>query len=118
MKPYHLDQIKKYTKRPGFSGGFVHGDSLSLTHWTLEKGAVLAWHSHPHEQMSFVVSGKMQFDRTGQEALIVEAGDFVVFSPNEPHGGLVLEESVVIDAFSPVREDFKKEMEDQERARS
>lgn len=111
MKPYQLDRIKKYTKRPGFTGSFVHGDSLSLTHWVLEKGAVLAPHAHPHEQISFVISGRMQFDREGQEPLVVEPGDFVVFPSNETHGGLVLEAAVVVDAFSPVREDFKKEME-------
>ena len=53
----------------------------------------------------------MQIDREGQEPLVVEPGDFVVFPSNETHGGLVLEAAVVVDAFSPVREDFKKEME-------
>lgn len=111
MKPYQLDQIKKYTKRPGMTGSFVHGDSLSLTHWAMEKGAMLPLHTHPHEQITFLVSGRLQFDRGGLEPLIVESGSFVVFSPGEPHGGIALEDSVAIDAFSPVREDFKREME-------
>lgn len=111
MKPYQLDQIKKFTKRPGLTGSFVHGDSLTLTHWILEEGAVLEKHAHPHEQVSFVISGKMQFDRQEQEPLIVEPNNFVVFSSNEPHGGRALEKSIVVDAFSPVREDFKAQME-------
>jgi len=111
MKTYQLDLIKKYTDRPGFLGSFVHGDSLSLTHWVLEKGAVLVEHSHPHEQISFVISGKMQFNRPDGEPFTVEPGGFAVFPSNEPHSGLVLEESVMVDAFTPVREDFKKAME-------
>lgn len=112
MKSHQLEEIKKFTQRPGLTGSFVHGELLSLTHWALEEGAILAKHSHPHEQISFVISGKMQFDRQEQEPLIAIPGSFVIFSPNEEHGGIALEESIVVDAFSPVREDFKEQMEE------
>lgn len=110
MKGYSSSEIKKFDKRPGLVGTFVHGDALSLTHWTFARDAVLAAHAHHNEQITYVVSGCIAFDREGQEPLVAKAGDFVVFAPNETHGGRALEDSVAIDAFSPVREDFKKEM--------
>ena len=112
MKDFNSDEIKKFTKRPGMVGTFVHGESLSLTHWTFKKDAVLAEHSHPHEQITYVVSGKIRFDRKDREPLVVGTGGFVVFAPEEPHGGTALEDTIAVDAFSPAREDFKKEMEE------
>jgi quercetin dioxygenase-like cupin family protein len=81
---------------------------LTLAHWTFEKGAELAAHSHFHAQITFVVSGKIRFDVEGG-SVVAEAGDFVVFAPNETHGGVCLEECVALDAFAPAREDFKAE---------
>ena len=91
-------------------GTFVHGEGITLTHWIFNKDAVLAAHSHHHEQISYVLSGKVRFETEGSEARVVEAGDFTVFAPNEIHGGTALENSIVLDAFSPAREDFKAEM--------
>ena len=110
MKTYKSSEIKKFDKRPGMLGTFVHGEGVTLTHWVLDKDAVLPSHSHRHEQISCVFSGKMRFETDGCEAKVVEAGDFAVFAPNETHGGTALENSVVFDAFSPAREDFKAEM--------
>ena len=92
-------------------GTFVHGKGVTFTHWALDKDAVLPAHSHHHEQISYVVSGKMRFDMESGEPKILEVGDFAVFAPNEVHGGVALENSVVLDAFSPAREDFKAEMD-------
>ena len=91
-------------------GTFVHGEGVTLTHWTLGKDAILPSHSHHHEQISYVVSGKMCFELESGEAKVLEPGDFAVFASNETHGGVALETSVVLDAFSPAREDFKAEM--------
>ena len=110
MKTYRSSEIKKFDKRPGMVGTFVHGNGVSLAHWTFDKDAVLASHSHHHEQISYVMSGKVRFESGNGEAKVVEAGDFVVFAPNEVHGGTALDNSLVLDAFSPAREDFKAEM--------
>ena len=110
MKTYKSAEMKKFTKRPGLIGTFVHGKDLTLAHWLFEKGMPLASHSHTHAQISYVVSGKVRFEAGDGSAKVVEAGDFVVFAPNETHGGLALEDSLVLDAFSPAREDFKEEM--------
>jgi quercetin dioxygenase-like cupin family protein len=110
VKNYKSSEIKKYDKRPGMTGTFVHGGDVTLTHWTGEKGAILALHSHRHEQITYVISGKIRFEDKDGKPSIVEAGGFAVFAPNEVHGGEVLEQSVFVDAFSPAREDFKSEL--------
>ena len=110
MKTYRSSEIKKFDKRPGMVGTFVHGEGVTLTHWVFHKDATLATHSHRHEQISYVLSGAVRFEAKDGETRVVEAGDFAVFEPNEPHGGVALEDSVVLDAFSPAREDFKAEM--------
>ena len=63
-------------------------------------------HSHPHEQMTFVVQGKVKFTIDGL-ATIAAPGDILHFPPDTPHGATMLDEEVVlIDIFSPIREDF------------
>lgn len=71
----------------------------------LEKGAVLPTHMHPHEQISFVLEGKVSFSYRGKAHVLV-SGESVVFAPNEEHGAEALEDSVVLDTFSPLREDY------------
>jgi quercetin dioxygenase-like cupin family protein len=110
LKVYKSAEIKKFDKRPGLIGTFAHGKGLSLAHWVFEKDAVLAPHSHPHEQITHVLRGKIRFEGKDGSSKIVEGGGFIVFAPNEPHGGVALEDSVALDAFSPAREDFKAEM--------
>jgi quercetin dioxygenase-like cupin family protein len=109
LKTYKNAEIKKFDKRPGLVGTFVHGAGVTLAHWTFAKGAILASHSHYHEQITYVVSGKVRFEAGGRTE-VVEAGGFAVFAPDETHGGTALEDSIALDAFSPAREDFKAEM--------
>jgi len=62
-------------------------------------------HSHPHEQMTIVERGRARFT-VGGEARIAVAGDVLHFPPNVRHGATMLDEEVVlIDIFTPTRED-------------
>jgi quercetin dioxygenase-like cupin family protein len=109
LKAYEGKDVKKFDKRPGLVGTFVHGEGLTLAYWTFKKDAELASHSHVHAQITCVASGKIRFD-TESGSTVVGAGDFIVVAPNEAHGGVCLEDAVALDAFAPAREDFKSEM--------
>jgi len=111
MKTYKSSEIRKFDKRPGMLGTFVHGEGVTAAYWSFDKDAVLPAHAHRHEQITYVIGGKIRFDAENGEGRVLEAGDFAVFAPNEIHGGTALENSVVFDAFSPAREDFKAEMD-------
>jgi quercetin dioxygenase-like cupin family protein len=70
-----------------------------------EKGALGAPHQHFHTQATYCVSGKFEFEIDGQQQ-VVEGGDGVYIEPNLLHSAKCLEAGMLIDTFSPVREDF------------
>ena len=72
-----------------------------------EKGAKVAEHSHVHEQIASVISGKMRFVIAGKTR-DVPGGESVMLKSNIPHSAEALEESWILDTFSPLREDMLK----------
>ena len=70
-----------------------------------EKGALGSPHSHFHTQATYCVSGKFEFEIDGTKQIVKE-GDGVYIEPNLLHSAVCLEEGMLIDTFSPVREDF------------
>lgn len=85
----------------------AYGDDLMQVMVYFEKDAVGAMHSHPHTQLTHVLSGAFEFNIDG-EIRIVKAGDTLYKTPNIPHGCVCLEKGVLLDTFTPCREDFVK----------
>ncbi len=83
------------------------GEKLMLVEVQFEPGAAVPEHAHVHEQTSYVVSGHMVFKMNGQE-IEMKAGDSLRMPSNVPHAARSVEASVVLDSFSPPREDFRK----------
>lgn len=81
------------------------GDTLMGVRVWFSKGAVGEVHSHHHAQMAFVAEGKFKVMVDGNEA-VLSAGDSFYVPPHAPHGAVCLEAGVLIDVFSPAREDF------------
>lgn len=82
------------------------GGGLMMTEVTFRKGAIGAIHSHPHEQISYIVQGSFAFHLNGMEQ-IVKKGDSIYVPSSTPHGVTALEEhSIILDVFTPQREDF------------
>ncbi|MEW9124199.1 MAG: cupin domain-containing protein [Thermotaleaceae bacterium] len=82
------------------------GGSLMLTEVTFEKDKSMPAHAHVHEQVSYIVKGSFEFT-IGDETKVVKAGDSVYIPSNIPHCVKALEDSIVVDGFTPQREDFK-----------
>jgi len=83
----------------------VYGEKTLLTEFYLKKGAVIPTHSHPYEQTGYLVSGHMIFT-VGNERYDAETGDSWCILMNVEHSAEVLEDSVAVELFSPVREDY------------
>ena len=83
----------------------VHGEKTLMGEFSLAKGAEIPPHSHPHEQTGIMISGKVRF-KIGDELFEAEAGDSWCIPGGVEHAVEVLENSVVIEVFSPVREDY------------
>ena len=85
----------------------VHGEKTHLTQIKFKKGAVVPEHQHPQEQTGYLISGSLRFF-SGNEETIALPGDSWTFAGGTPHGAEALEDTVVIELFSPVREDYLK----------
>jgi len=91
---------------PGLSRQILGWDNqIMMVKVKFEKGTLAAQHSHFHTQTSFCHSGKFEFTIDGKKH-VIEAGDGLYIAPNLMHGAKCLEAGVVLDVFSPVREDF------------
>ena len=80
-------------------------DHLMVVEVAFEAGAVGALHSHPHRQASYVQSGRFKLTIDGQVAEL-GTGDVYFVSPDLVHGAVALEPGVLVDVFTPAREDF------------
>jgi len=83
----------------------VHGDKTLMGQFKIAKGSAIPAHSHPHEQTGFMFSGKLRFNVEG-EVFDVETGDSWCLPGDVEHSAEALEDSVIIEVFSPVREDY------------
>ncbi len=83
-----------------------YSQNLMACELTFEKGAVGAPHSHPHEQIGYIISGRLIYQEAGQADKILETGDTYYVAPNVVHGVQILEDTKLLDIFTPMREDF------------
>ena len=83
----------------------AYNNGLMCVENTFEAGAVGSLHSHPHTQITYVVSGKFTFTIDG-ETKIVTKGDTMLKEDGVVHGCTCLEAGVLLDIFTPMREDF------------
>ena len=83
----------------------VYGERSLLTEFLLRKGSKIPKHFHPYEQTGYLVSGHMVF-LVGGERYDARAGDSWCILMNVEHSAEVMEDSVAVEVFSPVREDY------------
>ena len=81
------------------------GSNGMIVWWKLKAGAHAARHQHPHEQIVWMLKGRMDF-RMGSERRSMVGGDVAVIPGNVEHEGFFLEDTEVVDVFAPPREDF------------
>jgi len=84
-----------------------YSDDAMCVENVFETGAVGSLHSHPHTQVTYIVSGKFRFT-VGEETYVVQAGDTLLKKNGVIHGCVALEGGTMLDFFTPMREDFVK----------
>jgi quercetin dioxygenase-like cupin family protein len=80
-------------------------EKMMLAEFTFQTGVTVPEHTHPHDQVGYVVSGRLRM-AMGEDIRECEPGDSYHAPPGAPHSAVALEPSVVIDVFSPPREDY------------
>lgn len=84
----------------------AHGGGMLCAEVTFEKGAIGAPHTHPHEQIGYVAAGSFTYTEQGCAPRTLHKGDSYYVAPNVEHGVVALEPGVLLDVFTPQREDF------------
>ncbi|MEL7446491.1 MAG: cupin domain-containing protein [Pseudomonadota bacterium] len=98
------------TPKEDLGGGITRqilgfGPEIMIVRVWFEKGAVGEVHAHRHSQATYVESGKFEVFVNGEKR-VLGAGDSFYIAPHLDHGAVCLEPGVLIDTFSPAREDF------------
>ena len=84
----------------------ISGNKTMMTFFEFEPNAVIPPHKHPHEQITYVIEGEMEFTVEG-ETRILGKGDGVVIFSNQEHSARVLDKPTkAVDAWYPIREDY------------
>lgn len=84
---------------------FVIGQNIMLARVLLKKGCIVPEHSHPNEQLTFILEGALKFWVDGKE-IVVNAGEVLTIPPNMPHKAEALEDTVDFDVFNPPPADW------------
>jgi quercetin dioxygenase-like cupin family protein len=84
---------------------YVTGDRVTIARLEMTRGGIVPEHAHENEQISYVIRGALKFTMEGRE-IVVRAGELVQIPGHVPHAVEVLEDSVTIDVFSPIRQDW------------
>lgn len=104
---FYKKNISGYIEKlPGLNiKTLVHGEKTSFTEMILKKGTLVPLHKHFHEQTGYMVKGKLLFNINGEE-ILAEAGDSWNIASNIEHSAEAIEDTLLIEVFSPVREDY------------
>ena len=83
----------------------AHGKLGNMVEFRLVKGQSMPTHNHPFEQTGYIVSGKLEL-KIHADTQVLTAGDSYSIPKNKKHSAVALEDSVVIDHFTPVRSEY------------
>jgi quercetin dioxygenase-like cupin family protein len=101
-----LSQLPSRNVFAGVAGHYAHLERLSVGEVDLASGALVPTHQHPHEQVSYVLAGRVEFT-VGAETCVMEPGACALIPGGTPHGCRALTACRILDLFSPVREDYR-----------
>ncbi|MDB4875543.1 MAG: cupin [Gemmatimonadetes bacterium] len=87
-------------------GHYAHLAGVTVGEVHLDAGTNVPMHTHPHEQVTYVIDGRFEFT-VGDETTVLEAGMVALIPGGALHGGKTLTACRVIDVFSPARDDYR-----------
>lgn len=99
------DSVPVESLNPLLGRQLVVGQNVMLARVLLKKGCVVPEHSHPNEQVTYVLDGALKFWIDGRE-IVVGRGETLTIPPNMPHKAEALEDTVDLDVFYPPRADW------------
>lgn len=103
---YRWSELPKDIPMPMLERRRVIGEQAMVSHVTLQKGCFVPTHAHVNEQMTCILSGRLKFtlgdeSASARETVLVGPGEIIHLPSNIPHSAEAIEETVVLDIFSP-----------------
>ena len=111
---FRWSDIPQEQVKPDLTRRLVTGERVMVASIELQRDCVVPQHAHVHEQVSYVLEGclRLTIGNDGSESYDVRAGEIVLIPSNVPHAAVALEDTRVIDVFSPPREDWLNRTDD------
>lgn len=104
---YRNSDATPVTMKPGLvRRTLISGPNMMICEFTFDAGVDIPSHAHHHEQVGYVVKGRVKMTIDGQ-SFDLKSGDSYCAPSNIPHGALTLEPTIIIDTFNPPREDYR-----------
>ena len=101
-----FDELEGREPAPGCRAKFVHSEHMTIANWELKADAVFPEHSHPHEQIMIMLEGEFELT-VGAETQLMRPGMTAVIPSDTIHHGRAITNCRAMDAFHPVREDYR-----------
>jgi len=105
MELYTWDEMAAEKMSDTISRKYVTGEKAMVAQIILKKGAVVPEHRHVSEQITYILDGSMVFEIEGRE-VVVGKGQVLRIPSNVPHSARALEDTLDLDVFSPIRQDW------------
>ena len=102
----HIKNIIPKELVNGITGYYVHGNSMTFGYIEIKKRTMMAEHSHPHEQITYIIEGQLDLIIGGKPCSLTP-GMYHVIPSNTPHSANAVTDCKLIDVFNPVREEYK-----------
>ena len=90
-----------------FFGRFIHSENMTIADWKIKAGSRMPEHTHPHEQVAYLLEGRFELTLEGETRLLTP-GTLAVIPSNAPHTGTAVTDCHLVDVFHPVREDLRE----------
>ena len=105
---HHWSDVPREQVNPDLARQLITGDRVMLANVELQRGCIVPQHAHVHEQVSYVLDGhlRLTIGEDGTEVYDLRAGNVILIPSNVPHAAEAIEDTRVLDAFSPPREDW------------
>jgi len=111
MELYTWDEMEKEVLSDTISRKLVSGDKAMVAQVFLAKGAIVPEHFHESEQIAYILEGALKFELEGKE-VVVHKGQVLRVPSNVPHRAVALEDTLDLDIFSPIRQDWLTKQDD------
>jgi quercetin dioxygenase-like cupin family protein len=106
MNKIDLSEIPVKELITGYFVRFVHSVHMTLAYWRIEAGAPMPEHSHPNEQVTTIIEGEFVLNINNENIKLREGNVFII-PPDILHSGKAITKCWILDAFHPLREDYK-----------